>query len=47
MIPWLGSADPFPPLALALAEPNGLLCAGGDLSPQRILEAYRNGIFPW
>jgi leucyl/phenylalanyl-tRNA--protein transferase len=47
MIPWLGSADPFPPLTLALAEPNGLLCAGGDLSPQRILEAYRNGIFPW
>lgn len=47
MIPWLGSADPFPPLALALAEPNGLLCAGGDLSPQRIVEAYRNGIFPW
>ena len=47
MIPWLGCADPFPPLALALAEPNGLLCAGGDLSPQRLLEAYRNGIFPW
>ena len=47
MIPWLGSADPFPPLALALAEPNGLLCAGGDLSPQRLIEAYRNGIFPW
>ena len=47
MIPWLGSSDPFPPLELALAEPNGLLCAGGDLSPQRILEAYRNGIFPW
>ncbi|MBS1229161.1 MAG: leucyl/phenylalanyl-tRNA/protein transferase [Proteobacteria bacterium] len=47
MIPWLGSADPFPPLELALAEPNGLLCAGGDLSPQRLLDAYRNGIFPW
>ena len=47
MIPWLGCADPFPPLELALAEPNGLLCAGGDLSPQRIVEAYRHGIFPW
>ena len=47
MIPWLGNADPFPPLELALAEPNGLLCAGGDLSPQRIVEAYRHGIFPW
>jgi len=47
MISWLGSVDPFPPLELALAEPNGLLCAGGDLSPQRLLDAYRNGIFPW
>ena len=47
MIPWLGCSDPFPPLEHALAEPNGLLCAGADLSPQRILEAYRNGIFPW
>ena len=47
MIPWLDSADAFPPLALALDEPNGLLCAGGDLSPQRIIQAYRQGIFPW
>ncbi|WP_301102573.1 leucyl/phenylalanyl-tRNA--protein transferase [Propionivibrio sp.] len=47
MIPWLDSTDAFPPLALALGEPNGLLCAGGDLSPQRIVQAYRNGIFPW
>ena len=47
MIPWLESADAFPPLELALGEPNGLLCAGGDLSPQRLLLAYRQGIFPW
>ncbi len=47
MIPWLVADAPFPPLELALADPNGLLCAGGDLSPQRILDAYRHGIFPW
>lgn len=47
MIPWLGSSDDFPPLARALADPNGLLCAGGDLSPQRLIDAYRHGIFPW
>lgn len=38
---------PFPPLETALAKPNGLLVAGGDLSPQRLIEAYRHGIFPW
>ena len=47
MIPWLVGDDDFPPLDSALAEPNGLLCAGGDLSPQRLIRAYRNGIFPW
>ncbi|HET9701004.1 MAG TPA: leucyl/phenylalanyl-tRNA--protein transferase [Burkholderiales bacterium] len=47
MIPWLGPRDPFPPLERALVEPNGLLAAGGDLSPARLLEAYRRGIFPW
>jgi leucyl/phenylalanyl-tRNA--protein transferase len=47
MIPWLGPDSPFPPAAAALAEPNGLLAAGGDLSPPRILAAYRHGIFPW
>lgn len=41
------SSASFPPLEQALQEPNGLLAAGGDLSPQRLLEAYRNGIFPW
>ena len=39
--------DSFPPLEHALSEPNGLLAAGGDLSPQRLLAAYRKGIFPW
>ncbi|TAJ77172.1 MAG: leucyl/phenylalanyl-tRNA--protein transferase [Gallionellaceae bacterium] len=38
---------PFPPVELALERPNGLLAAGGDLSPARLLEAYRHGIFPW
>ena len=38
---------PFPPLEDALKEPDGLLAAGGDLSPQRLLNAYRHGIFPW
>lgn len=47
MIPWLENSDTFPPLELALTEPNGLLCAGGDLSPQRLINAYRHGIFPW
>ena len=47
MIPWLNPNDPFPPLESALREPNGLLAAGGDLSPQRLIEAYRRGIFPW
>ncbi|MDH2917024.1 MAG: leucyl/phenylalanyl-tRNA--protein transferase [Gallionella sp.] len=47
MIPWLHTDSPFPPVSRALPQPNGLLAAGGDLSPQRLLEAYRHGIFPW
>ncbi len=47
MIPWLPGEHVFPPLEKALVEPNGLLAAGGDLDPQRILAAYRRGIFPW
>lgn len=39
--------QPFPPVELALEHPNGLLAAGGDLSPERLLDAYRHGIFPW
>jgi len=37
----------FPPIELALTEPNGLLAVGGDLQPQRIINAYSQGIFPW
>ena len=47
MIPWLERDDPFPPLERALKHPNGLLAAGADLSPERLLGAYRRGIFPW
>jgi leucyl/phenylalanyl-tRNA--protein transferase len=47
MIPWLNTDEAFPPLAKALREPNGLLAAGADLSPERLLAAYRRGIFPW
>jgi leucyl/phenylalanyl-tRNA--protein transferase len=47
-IPWLHDhIHDFPSPALALDNPNGLLAAGGDLSPARILAAYRQGIFPW
>lgn len=48
MIHWLtrDSMD-FPPLSAALQRPNGLLAAGGDLSSQRLLSAYRHGCFPW
>ena len=38
---------PFPPAELALRRPDGLLAVGGDLSPVRLLAAYRHGIFPW
>ena len=47
MIPWLDPSQPFPPVERALREPNGLLAAGADLSPLRLLDGYRRGIFPW
>jgi len=37
----------FPAVETALADPNGLLAMGGDLSAERLLDAYRHGIFPW
>jgi len=48
-IPRLGSgaAAPFPPVSEAMDEPNGLLAWGGGLEPERLLNAYRHGIFPW
>ena len=44
----LGS-DPshFPDIDLALEDPDGLLAVGGDLSPERIINAYMQGVFPW
>lgn len=47
MIPWLRADEPFPPIERALKRPSGLLAAGADLSPGRLLDAYRKGIFPW
>ena len=47
MIPLLAPDTPFPPLAAARDDYGGLLAAGADLSPQRLLDAYRRGIFPW
>ena len=47
MIPYLGPLDPFPPVASAREDMGGLLAIGGNLAPDRILTAYRDGIFPW
>lgn len=47
---WLNPTDPgqdFPDVSLALREPDGLLAVGGDLGTERLLSAYRHGIFPW
>jgi leucyl/phenylalanyl-tRNA--protein transferase len=47
---WLSPDDPhgpFPPVDYALRDPDGLLALGGDLAPERLLRAYRQGIFPW
>lgn len=48
MLPWLDSASPyFPDVAMALKTPDGLLAAGGALTPAWLVSAYRQGIFPW
>lgn len=50
MLTWLAPGDPpeaFPPVECALRDPPGLLAAGGDLSCERLVAAYRRGIFPW
>jgi leucyl/phenylalanyl-tRNA---protein transferase len=45
---WLKQDDlSFPDPENALTEPNGLLAVGGDLSLERLLSAYKLGIFPW
>jgi leucyl/phenylalanyl-tRNA---protein transferase len=46
-IQWIEPEDPMPPASSALLEPPGLVAAGNDLSPARVLEAYRLGVFPW
>ena len=48
MLPWLAPGEPqFPSTDWALDDPNGLLAAGGELSPPWLLSAYPQGIFPW
>jgi leucyl/phenylalanyl-tRNA--protein transferase len=47
IVAYLEEACAFPPLSDALSEPNGLLAIGASLSKDRLLEAYRRGIFPW
>lgn len=47
MIPFLGVLDPFPPVEQAREDMGGLLAVGGGLLPDRLLDAYRQGIFPW
>ena len=49
MIPWLKEVDPFPDVPDALDETTGfpgLLAAGADLSPERLVKAYRPGYIP-
>ncbi|WP_110655697.1 leucyl/phenylalanyl-tRNA--protein transferase [Salinicola halimionae] len=48
MLPWLPPhIVAFPPVNQALDDPDGLLAAGGALTPEWLLNAYRHGIFPW
>lgn len=47
ILPCIDGDTPFPKVETALKEPDGLLCFGGDLTVQRLFDAYRNGIFPW
>ena len=51
MIPWLNDpSTPLPDTSTALptgSEAPGLLAAGGELTPQRLTEAYHHGVFPW
>jgi leucyl/phenylalanyl-tRNA--protein transferase len=47
IVPWLNSTHEFPAIETALVEPDGLLAVGGDLSPERLVAAYRHGVFPW
>ena len=47
---WIDDATPLPPTRFAMgpdSDAPGLLAAGGQLTPQRLDEAYRHGVFPW
>ncbi|OQW91561.1 MAG: leucyl/phenylalanyl-tRNA--protein transferase [Beggiatoa sp. IS2] len=46
-IPYHAPPHDFPPAENALIHPDGLLAVGGDLTPTRLMVAYRRGIFPW
>lgn len=47
-LPWLDTnKNIFPDPSSSLLEPNGLLALGGDLSSERLVAAYQQGIFPW
>ncbi len=45
--PFVDTHETFPPISMALEEPNGLLCWGGELTAARLEAAYRAGIYPW
>lgn len=47
MLPFLGLQTPFPPTHTAQDDQGGLLAIGGGLHPERLIDAYRRGIFPW
>jgi leucyl/phenylalanyl-tRNA--protein transferase len=47
MLSWITTGSEFPPVEFALRHPNGLLAAGDDLTPDRLIDAYRRGVFPW
>ena len=50
MLSWIDDSAPLPPTRLALgadSDAPGLLAAGGRVTPARLHEAYRRGIFPW
>ena len=50
MLTWIDDEDPLPPTQTALgpdSDAPGLLAAGGGLTPQRLEQAYRQGVFPW
>ena len=47
ILPCIDGEIDFPKTSAALSDPDGLLCFGGDLTIERLISAYRRGIFPW